>query len=109
MTMQQNCARCGALFTSSAGRKQCSTRCRELSRQRKRTCLTCGVSFVSHSARSYCDEHRVAGKNGSQSTTPDHGMDPVAVNKYLDWRVRLETAPPWVRHPVAWDNVDRRA
>ena len=24
---------------------------------------------------------------------------------FLCGRVALETAPPWVRHPVAWDNV----
>lgn len=78
--------------------------------QRKACCLACGKVFTytvknpSRPKRTVCSATCRAkrGSMGQQAARPQE-LTPGEVDRILSEAVRMETAPAWVRHPVAWD------
>lgn len=70
-------------------------------------CVQCGAKFLGWNNRSFCsmacrNEHgRARGK-----PRIEHQLTGAEADAILEAAVRLETAPPWVRHPVADDPRD---
>ena len=70
----------------------------------RRPCPTCRRLFQGLPHKVYCS---LPCKRSHALQPSPH--EPVAsVDRILDDAVRLECAPPWVRHPQAWTNVAGR-
>ena len=84
--------------------------------QRKAVCRNCGTVFA-YAVNKPSTRHRTACSVRCRATMGGHGtaknhtrtrrdaaqnLTPGQVDAMLSEAVAMETAPPWVRHPVPW-------
>lgn len=75
--------------------------------RRKIACFQCKTPFHGWANRSFCS-HECRDAFGRSRGKPkvERQLSGAEADAILEAAVRLETAPPWVRHPVADDPRD---
>jgi len=76
-----------------------------MARSRRRRCRVCKTQFVDLGRTDFCGAkcRRTSMQQSGRKNDRQPDMSAGEVDRILSQAVALESAPPWVRHPVRWD------